>query len=118
MTRRQQQWQRTKRRQSGNELSLDTSAEDANESENNGEEPKRAVINVNESIVSLLLRLHSKYSNRPDSYVPKKQRIGSFSASDDYVSSRIGDGAFFVEKVLDQICDIDETCAESVHSSR
>ena len=107
MTRRQRQ------RQPKGELSLgQTESGDPNDEG----EPKRAVINVNESIVTLLLRLHSKYSGRPDSYVPKKQRASGLS--DEYASSRIGDGSFFVEKVLDKICDIDEICAENVAASR
>ena len=37
---------------------------------------KNSIINVNESIISLMLKLHSKYSNRKDSYVPIFQRKG------------------------------------------
>ena len=107
MTRRQRQ------RQPKGELSL---GQTVSEDPDNEGEPKRAVINVNESIVTLLLRLHSKYSGRPDSYVPKKQRASGLS--DEYFNSRIGDGSFFVEKVLDKICDLDETCAENVAASR
>ncbi len=44
---------------------------------------KNAVINVNESIISLLLKLHSKYSGRRDSYVPIFQRKG-MSAEKEY----------------------------------
>ena len=75
------------------------------------------MINVNESIVTLLLRLHSKYSGRPDSYIPKYQRHG-VSVTEDYAQSRIGDGCFFIEKVLDKIGDFDEACAESISVSR
>ena len=75
------------------------------------------MINVNESIVTLLLRLHSKYSGRPDSYIPKQHRSG-ISTGEDYARSRIGDGSFFVEKVLDKICNLDETCLENVAASR
>lgn len=82
-----------------------------------GQLPKRAVINVNESIVTLMLRLHSKYSGRPDSYVPLSERKG-FSTTLEYRDSRIGDGCFFIEKVLDRICELDQECAENVASSR
>ena len=44
---------------------------------------KNAVINVNESIISLMLKLHSKYSGRRDSYVPIFQRKG-FSTEKEY----------------------------------
>ena len=69
MTRRQQQRQR--KRPGTIELGLDHSETQAEDAGEGSSEPKRAVINVNESIVTLLLRLHSKYSGRPDSYVPK-----------------------------------------------
>ncbi len=75
------------------------------------------MINVNESIVTLLLKLHSKYSGRPDSYVPKRDRTG-VSVSSDYANSRIGDGSFFIEKVLDKICEIDASCLEAVVNCR
>lgn len=45
---------------------------------------------VEESILSLLLRLHSKLSNEPDSYRPGP-----------IASGRIGDGPFFIKRVLD-----------------
>lgn len=46
-------------------------------------------VSVNESILSLLLRLHSKLSNEPDSYRP-----GPVDPS------RIGDGPHFIRRVL------------------
>ena len=45
-------------------------------------------------------------------------RLGSVSATEEYAQSRIGDGAFFIEKVLDQICNLDDSCVEAVASSR
>jgi len=51
---------------------------------------------VNESILSLLLQLHSKLTLKPDSYEP--------SASPS--SSRIGDGAHFVKIILDVYCNL------------
>ena len=115
MTRRHQQRQR--KLQDNDALGLDGQGEDGGDGEGSSE-IKRAVINVNESIVTLLLRLHSKYSCRPDSYVPKGHRIGTVSATEDYAQSRIGDGAFFIEKVLDKICKLDDSCVEAVASSR
>ena len=93
-------------------MGLDSQTEDETDP-NGSSESKRAVINVNESIVTLLLRLHSKYSGRPDSYVPKYSRYG-VSVTEDYVQSRIGDGSFFIEKVLDKICDLDDACVDSI----
>ena len=80
-------------------------------------ESKQDEINVNENIVTLLLRLHSKYSESSDSYVPKYQRHG-ISVTEDYLQSRIGNGCFFIEKVLDKIGDFDKACAESISACR
>ena len=99
------------------ELGLESQTGEDPSNPDGSSESKRAVINVNESIVTLLLRLHSKYSGRPDSYIPKYQRHG-VSITEDYHQSRIGDGCFFIEKVLDRIGDFDEACAESISVSR
>ncbi len=72
---------------------------------------------VNESMISLLLRLHSKYSGRYDSYVPIDER-SSESVTKEYRESRIGDACFFVEKVLDRVCEMDESCRQSVDTWR
>ena len=80
-------------------------------------ESNQGVININESIITLLLRLHSKYSGRSDSYVPKYQRHG-VSVTEDYLQSRIGNGCFFIEKVLDKIGDFDKASAESISACR
>lgn len=78
---------------------------------------KNAVINVNESIITLLLKLHSKYSGKKDSYVPIFQRKG-FSVEKEYRESRVGDACFFIEKVLDLICEFDSLCAQFVQDCR
>jgi len=72
---------------------------------------------INESIISLLLRLHAKYSGRFDSYVPLDKRTGE-SAKDDYRQSRIGDACFYVEKILDRICEMDAACRACVDACR
>lgn len=59
---------------------------------------------VNESIISLLLKLHAKLSGTPDSYVPGQQ------TAEGLLDSRIGDGPFFIAKVLDRIASLDERC--------
>lgn len=59
---------------------------------------------VNESIISLLLKLHAQLSGSPDSYVMGRQ------AAEGMLDSRIGDGPFFVAKVLDRIALLDERC--------
>ncbi|RWS23952.1 E3 ubiquitin-protein ligase UBR3-like protein [Leptotrombidium deliense] len=51
---------------------------------------------INESILSLLLKLHSKLSGTPDSY----------QQNDNPSSSRIGDGTHFVKCVIDLYCKL------------
>ncbi|ROT84089.1 putative E3 ubiquitin-protein ligase UBR3 isoform X1 [Penaeus vannamei] len=51
-------------------------------------------IAVEESIISLLIKLHSKLTGKPNSYRP------NFDESSD---SRIGDGPFFIAKLLNKI---------------
>lgn len=72
---------------------------------------------LNESIITLLLKLHSKYSGKPDSYVALGKRSGP-SVTKEYRESRVGDACFFIEKVLDRIHEMDEACAESIEASR
>ncbi|KAI5710044.1 hypothetical protein M8J76_006269 [Diaphorina citri] len=67
-------------------------------------------IEANESIISLLLKLHSHLSGTPDSFTP--------DPSDVQNESRVGDGAFFVAKVLNRIMALDELCKQSVLSTR
>lgn len=57
----------------------------------------RSIVVVNESFVSLLLKLHSKLSSKPDSYQPKLD-------VDLNNLNRIGDGAHFVGQCLDTFC--------------
>ncbi|GFT69321.1 e3 ubiquitin-protein ligase ubr3 [Nephila pilipes] len=57
----------------------------------------KRTIDVHESILSLLLQLHSKLSEKPDSYKPKE------NLSSNELNSRIGDGVLFVERLLNQI---------------
>ena len=99
------------------ELGLESQTGEDPSNPDGSSESKRAVINVNESIVTLLLRLHSKYSGRSDSYVSKYQRHG-VSVTEDYLLSRIGNGCFFIEKVLDKIGDFDKASAESISACR
>lgn len=57
----------------------------------------KRTITINESILSLLLQLHSKLSEKPDSYQPKANSVSTVD------ESRIGDGVMFVERLLDII---------------
>ena len=74
---------------------------------------------MNESIISLLLRLHSQLSGTLDSYSPKtQQNTESESSSTDTLpsenESRIGDGPFFIAKLLDRIANLDPMCREYI----
>ncbi len=61
------------------------------------------ICNANESIISLLLRIHSKLSNYQDSFRPD-----SVTAED--LDRRIGDGPAFIGKVLTRIMMLDDVC--------
>jgi len=65
-------------------------------------------VEVNESIISLLLKLHSHLSGNPDSYNPEEP--SSSSNADQSVDSRIGDGPYFVAKLLQRISSLDSLC--------
>ncbi|XP_054287000.1 E3 ubiquitin-protein ligase Ubr3-like isoform X1 [Macrosteles quadrilineatus] len=71
--------------------------------------PERS-IEANESIISLLLKLHSHLSGAPDSFNPDELEVDR--------DSRIGDGAFFVGKVLRRIMEIDSFCRDNVVQTR
>nr|XP_018904322.1 PREDICTED: E3 ubiquitin-protein ligase UBR3 isoform X2 [Bemisia tabaci] len=95
------------------------------------------VVEANESIISLLLKLHSHLSGAPDSFLPDvvesstsgKPTPGTSGASSSSSScqshlkqesndSRIGDGPFFIAKVLKKIMELDELCRENVIATR
>jgi len=111
-----------------------------------GNQPPSEIV-INESMISLLLKLHSKLSCTPDSYFPfwetpqaeqliadakcgvENGLILNYSPDDPLVvtysyaqlyellnpeDSRIGDGAFFVKKILDKISAKDELCRQNV----
>ena len=90
-----------------------------------GQQPQigsKAMVNINESIISLLIKLHSKLSGKPDSYIPKNERAKipklAHSVTQDYQESRIGDACFFIEKVLDKIYELDSSCEHSIKVTR
>jgi len=73
--------------------------------------PERCV-ETNESIISLLLKLHSHLSSAPDSFntdEPEAERDRD---------CRIGDGPFFVGKVLRRIMELDSFCKDCVVQTR
>ena len=83
---------------------------------------QRSVVSIQDSIISLLVKLHSKLSGRPDSYSPLAERRKdpklAATCTQVYRESRIGDGCFFIEKVLDKICDLDVACEQFIKVTR
>ena len=65
-------------------------------------------IPVNESIISILLKLHSKMTAKPGSYVPIS--VSGRPVAD----SIIGDGSHFVQQLLDRLCQQSLDCARMV----
>ncbi|KFM58297.1 E3 ubiquitin-protein ligase UBR3, partial [Stegodyphus mimosarum] len=59
----------------------------------------KRTIDVNESILSLLLQLHSKLSEKPDSYRIKPRE----SLSQESINLRIGDGVTYIERLIDRV---------------
>ena len=80
-------------------------------------QPRPGGVSVNESIITLLLQLHSKYSGRGDSYVPIQERRDHTSTKE-YRDSRVGDATFFIGKTLDRICQMDLACVKAVNDAR
>ncbi|EGI67359.1 E3 ubiquitin-protein ligase UBR3 [Acromyrmex echinatior] len=95
-------------------------------------------VKVGESIISLLLKLHSQLSGVPDSYNPEQSAmsdnevsssssssssISSSSSSSSFISllpseSRIGDGPFFISQLLRKIADLDPICKQTIIETR
>lgn len=68
-------------------------------------------VKVNESIIILLLKLHSQLSGMPDSYNPDEAEA---STSESDSESLIGDGPFFVGRLLRKIAALDNECRECI----
>lgn len=67
-------------------------------------------IMINESMISLLLKLHSKLAVKTGTYICPPQRDASAGTTESDSSSRVGDGEFYVRKILDLICLKSEDC--------
>ncbi|XP_014668965.1 PREDICTED: E3 ubiquitin-protein ligase UBR3-like isoform X2 [Priapulus caudatus] len=75
--------------------------------------PVEETVEVNESILSLLIKLHSKLSEKKCSYVPRSQQHAK-SSMGGTEESRIGDGPHFVGQLLNKIAALSMTCAKSI----
>ncbi|KAF5282499.1 hypothetical protein FQR65_LT14269 [Abscondita terminalis] len=71
-------------------------------------------VKVNESIISLLLKLHSHLSGIPDSYNQDEPKPGTSNDGDGLV----GDGPFFIGKLLQKIAALDSTCKDFIRETR
>ena len=69
---------------------------------------------INESIISLLVKLHAKLSGKVNSYTPESLRACSSQSVD--TDCRIGDGPYFISNLLDKICRRSPECADIVNS--
>lgn len=83
------------------------------------------MLRLGESIISLLLKLHSQLSGMPDSYYPDSQMSSepepepmSSSSLEPPKESRIGDGPYFISQLLRKISNLDPMCRESINETR
>ena len=80
------------------------------------------MVRVGDSIISLLLKLHSQLSGAPDSYNPEQPSEAEAGTSMDTGTpapeARIGDGPFFIGQLLKKISNLDPMCKESIVETR
>lgn len=70
-------------------------------------------VKINESIISLLLKLHSHLSGIPDSYNPEEEEEENSTTED----APIGDGPYFIERLLKKMSAADGTIKTSIEVS-
>ncbi|KAK9296366.1 hypothetical protein QLX08_009590 [Tetragonisca angustula] len=79
-------------------------------------------VKVDESIITLLLKLHSQLSGVPDSYNPEQSTTmdseASSSSTIEPTESRIGDGPFFIAQLLNKIANLDPMCKDAINEAR
>ncbi|KAJ8687402.1 hypothetical protein QAD02_023196 [Eretmocerus hayati] len=86
--------------------------------------PQPQMVRVGESIISLLLKLHSQLSGAPDSFntdllLPDPEAsTSSMDTSNSEPESRIGDGPFFISQLLKKIASLDSMCRENIIETR
>ncbi|XP_019758460.2 E3 ubiquitin-protein ligase Ubr3 isoform X2 [Dendroctonus ponderosae] len=77
--------------------------------------PEDPTLEIQESIISLLLKLHSKLSGILDSFDPDDEEI-DYLVPDDKVPC--GDGPFYVGKLLKRIAVSDKSCYDYIQRTR
>ncbi|GLG92566.1 Uncharacterized protein GBIM_00221 [Gryllus bimaculatus] len=76
-------------------------------------------LEVNESIISLLLKLHSHLAGTPDSFNPDEaEAAATAEAAAEAAESRVGDGPFFLGKLLHRVSALDAFCREAIREAR
>lgn len=63
---------------------------------------------INESIISLLFKLHAKLSGKEEQYIPLSRSNRSIG------DAPIGDGPYFIGRVLDKLSQQSTTCARNI----
>ncbi|KAK9883218.1 hypothetical protein WA026_001407 [Henosepilachna vigintioctopunctata] len=72
-----------------------------------------STVKLNESIISLLLKLHSNLSGTPDSFVLEEEL-----SQDINEEAMIGDGPFFIGKLLKRMALADDNCKRCIAEVR
>lgn len=84
--------------------------------------PQSSYVTVNESIISMLLKLHSHLSGVPNSYQPPKVRDESYqNLGNNNVQNKTplcGDGPFYVGQLLDKLAKGSNLCYDFIISTR
>lgn len=78
-------------------------------------------VKVGESIISLLLKLHSQlsgYNTEQNITISDNEAGSSSSSSTSSKESRIGDGPFFISQLLRKIADLDPLCKQAIIETR
>lgn len=95
----------------------DSNAESSNVKCSSGADiPKcQSTIVVKESIISLLMKLHSKLSGKKESsYIPLSMRKSSERLPDEEEPERIGDGPYYIGLLLDRLTAQDPMCVREM----
>lgn len=72
---------------------------------------------IRESVISLLLRLHSRFNGNNDTYkIPSDN--DHMSVGNTLDDGRVGDGAFWVGKVLDKLCLLDRRVRQTIVTTK
>lgn len=84
--------------------------------ETNDHDKQNSLVPINESIISLLLKLHSQLSGKSDSYHPplptSPVTVESVPEANDHI--QCGDGAYYVGRLLDRLAKGSSSCYDCI----